>query len=142
MDTHKQQPAKPDITFRSDIEQLVDRFYDKVKADPVIGYIFTEIVQVDWPKHLPVMYNFWEFLLLQGKNYQGNPIEKHFDLHRLHPLTADHFDRWLMLFQGTVDDLFAGPVADDAKFRAYAIAETWKPKFTGGHGVQILKPTD
>jgi hemoglobin len=85
------------------------------------------------------MYDFWEFLLLQGKNYQGNPIEKHFELHARHPLTAEHFDRWLALFQETVDSLFAGPVADDAKFRAMVIAETWKPKFTGGHGIGMPK---
>lgn len=131
--------AKNDIQFRSDIELLIDQFYDQVKSDAVIGYIFNDIAQVDWPKHLPVMYDFWEFLLLQGKNYQGNPIEKHFELHARHPLTAEHFDRWLALFQEAVDALFAGPVADDAKFRAMVIAETWKPKFTGGHGIGMPK---
>jgi hemoglobin len=85
------------------------------------------------------MCDFWEFLLLQGKNYQGNPIQKHFELHAKHPITAEHFDRWLHLFQTTVDALFAGPVADDAKFRAMVIAETWKPKFTGGHGIGLPK---
>lgn len=129
----------PDIRFRSDIEQLIDNFYDKVKADPVIGYIFNDIAKVNWAKHLPVMCDFWEFLLLQGKNYQGNPIQKHFDLHAQHPITAAHFDRWLLLFQSAVDDLFAGPVADDAKFRAMVIAETWKPKFSGEHGIQLPK---
>jgi len=128
---------KNDIRFRSDIELLIGRFYDKVQADPVIGYIFNDIAQVDWPKHLPVMCDFWEFLLLQGKNYQGNPIEKHLALHAKHPLTAEHFDRWLELFQKTVEELFAGPVADDARFRAMVIAETWKPKFTGGHGIGL-----
>lgn len=126
---------KPDISTRADIEHLIDTFYDRVKADPVIGYIFNDIARVDWPRHLPVMYDFWEFLLLGGKHYLGNPIQKHFDLHAKHPLTAEHFDRWLELFQTAVDDLFAGPTADDAKFRAYSIAETWKPKFTGGHGL-------
>lgn len=128
---------QPDIRFRTDIEHLIDTFYERVKADPVIGYIFNDIAQVDWPKHLPVMCDFWEFLLLQGKNYQGNPIQKHLDLHVQHPLTAEHFDRWLLLFQTAVDDLFTGPVADDAKFRAMVIAETWKPKFSGGLGIQL-----
>lgn len=128
---------KPDIVFRADIERLINTFYDKVKADPVIGYIFNDIAHVDWPKHLPVMYDFWEFLLLGGTRYQGNPIQKHFDLHATHPLTAEHFDRWLLLFQTSVDELFAGTVAEDAKFRAFAISETWKPKFTGGHGIGL-----
>ena len=130
---------KPDIAFRTDIEHLINTFYDKVQADPVIGYIFNDVARVDWPKHLPVMYNFWEFLLLGGAHYQGNPIQKHIDLHAVHPLTAEHFDRWLLLFQTAVDELFAGPVADDAKFRAFVISETWKPKFTGGHGIGLPK---
>jgi len=130
---------KPDITHRSDIKRLIDTFYEKVKADSVIGYIFNDIAHVDWPKHLPVMYDFWEFLLLSGKNYTGNPIQKHFDLHDKHPLTAEHFDRWLLLFQTTVEELFSGPVADEAKNRAAAIAGVWKPKFVhlGGIGKLI-----
>lgn len=122
---------KHDIAFREDIERLINEFYERVKADPVIGYIFNDIARVDWPKHLPVMYDFWEFLLLDGRRYQGNPIQKHLDLHTQHALRAEHFERWLLLFQTTVDDLFAGPKADDAKFRAFAITETWKPKFMG-----------
>lgn len=129
---------KPDIQHRGDIERLIDTFYDKVKADPVIGYIFNDIARVDWPKHLPIMYDFWEFLLLNGKNYHGNPIEKHFSLHAQHPLTAAHFDRWLELFQATVDELFSGAVADDAKSRAAAIAGVWKPKFVNPGGIGKL----
>ena len=120
-----------DITTRADIERLIDTFYERVKADPLIGYIFNEVARVDWAHHLPIMYDFWEFLLLSGENYRGNPIQKHFDLHAKHALRPEHFDRWLALFQATVDELFAGRRADDAKFRAYAIAETWKPKFSG-----------
>ncbi|MFN0015851.1 MAG: group III truncated hemoglobin [Saprospiraceae bacterium] len=131
---------KPDITHRADIERLINVFYEKVQADTLLGPVFNDVANVDWPRHLPVMYNFWEFLLLGGTQYQGNPIQKHVDLHALHPLKAEHFDRWLLLFQSTVDELYVGPVAADAKFRAYAISETWKPKFTGGHGIRL--PSD
>ena len=121
-----------DITNASDIKTLIDHFYEKVQQDDVIGYIFNDIAQVNWSAHLPVMYAFWEFLLLGSPDgYRGNPIQKHFDLHRKHPLTVAHFDRWVSLFQSSVDDLFAGPTAEAAKFRGYAIAETWKPKFDG-----------
>ncbi|MCB0573263.1 MAG: group III truncated hemoglobin, partial [Saprospiraceae bacterium] len=71
----------PDITTPKDIKTLIDAFYTKVKADEVIGYIFNEVAQVDWAHHLPVMYGFWEFLLLDNANaYRGNPIQKHVDL--------------------------------------------------------------
>jgi len=123
---------KPDISTPADIRALIDTFYEKVQADDVIGYIFNDIAQVDWPHHLPIMYKFWEFLLLGTQDaYRGNPIQKHYDLHAKHPLKIEHFDRWVKLFQGTVDELFEGAGADNAKFRAFAIAETWKPKFDG-----------
>lgn len=124
--------TKPDITNASDVKQLIDLFYEKVRADEVIGYIFNEVAQVDWTHHLPIMYAFWEFLLLDNADaYRGNPIQKHLDLHQKHRLKAEHFDRWLALFQASVDELFEGPSAENAKFRAYAISETWKPKFDG-----------
>lgn len=123
---------KEDIRNAADIKNLIDTFYEKVQSDDVIGYIFNDVAKVDWPSHLPKMYAFWEFLLLGTPDaYRGNPIQKHFELHAKHPLKIEHFDRWLALFQGTVDELFEGKGADDAKFRAYAIAETWKPKFDG-----------
>jgi hemoglobin len=128
---------KPDISTSADIRILIDTFYEKVQTDVVIGYIFNEIAHVNWAHHLPIMYAFWEFLLLDTPDaYRGNPIQKHLDLHQKIPLKAEYFDRWLSLFQTTVDELFEGPMADNAKFRAFAISETWKPKFDGPFAVK------
>jgi hemoglobin len=121
---------KTDIATSEDIKTLVDSFYEKVQADDVIGYIFNDIVNVDWPHHLPRMYAFWEFLLLGNDTYRGNPMEVHQKLHQIVPLTEVHFTRWLHLFHQTVDDLFEGLVAEDAKNRSSLIVSTWKPKFT------------
>lgn len=128
---------KPDITTQADIRQLIDLFYEKVKEDATIGFIFNDIAHVDWAHHLPKMYAFWEFLLLGTPDaYRGNPIQKHLDLHQKIPLKAAYFDQWLALFQSTVDELFEGPGAENAKFRAFAISETWKPKFDGPFAVE------
>jgi len=120
---------KTDISTSADIRTLIDSFYEKVKADEVIGYIFNDIAKVDWPHHLPRMYAFWEFLLLGKDTYQGNPMEVHQKLNRIVPLTEEHFDRWLKLFHDTVDEHFQGLVAQDAKTRSSLIVLTWKPKF-------------
>jgi hemoglobin len=120
-----------DISDPQDIKTLIDTFYGTVTQDDLLGPVFNGVAQVDWAHHLPVMYAFWEFLLLGGKNYTGNPIEKHHALHRQVPLKKELFDRWVAIFQQTVDAHFSGPVADTAKFKAFAIAETWKPKFDG-----------
>ena len=95
---------KPDISTSEDIRTLIDAFYEKVKDDDVIGFIFNDIAKVDWPKHLPRMYAFWEFLLLGQDTYKGNPMEVHQKLHNNLKLTDAHFTRWLQLFHATVDE--------------------------------------
>ena len=40
---------KKDIEAKGDIKILVDHFYARVVEDPVIGYIFTETIKVNWP---------------------------------------------------------------------------------------------
>lgn len=114
---------KHDIESRQDIEVLVDTFYEKVKADDIIGHFFTEVVRVDWQNHLPVMYNFWENIVFNTGTFIGNPMQKHFALHKLRPLTALHFQRWLDLFSETVDELYVGEKAAQVKERAAGIAK-------------------
>ena len=113
---------KKDIENKQDIEKLVNSFYDKVKQDALIGFIFTDIVRVDWERHLPVMYDFWENSLFYTGNYTGNPMEIHRHLQKLIPLTAEHFTQWTHLFTSTVDELFTGEKATLAKQRAISIA--------------------
>lgn len=107
-----------DINNRQDVEQLVNTFYDKVKADTTIGHIFQTIIGDDWSHHLPVMYSFWETVLFGKAGYVGNPIKKHIDLDKQIPLEKAHYDRWQALWNETVDTLFTGPIADDAKYKA------------------------
>ena len=118
-----------DIETVEDIRLLIDSFYLKVRSDDLIGYIFNDIAQVNWEHHLPKMYAFWEFLLLGGESYQGNPMEPHRRLHEKVPLTRNFFDRWISLFFQTVDENFSGINAEEAKNKAMLIAQTWIPKF-------------
>ena len=89
---------KTEIATKKDIQLLVDTFYDKVKIDATIGFFFTEVVQVNWEKHLPKMYEFWENIAFSTGNYKGNPIELHKAIHILHTMTQNHFDHWLKIF--------------------------------------------
>jgi len=81
-----------DISTRAHIEILIDEFYKKVIADPVIGFIFTDVVKLSWEKHIPVMYSFWESMLLGENTYKGNPMVKHIELDKLVTLTPEHFN--------------------------------------------------
>lgn len=113
---------KKDIQNRDDIVLLVNTFYDRVRSNPVIGHIFNDIAKVDWEHHLPKMYSFWASLLLHEHSFSGNPMQKHIALSTITTLDESKFKEWLTLFFDTVDTLFEGSVADDAKTRAENIA--------------------
>ncbi|UTW61600.1 group III truncated hemoglobin [bacterium SCSIO 12741] len=117
-----------DIEKREDIELLVDTFYQKVIKDPVIGYLFNEVVPLNWELHIPKMYDFWESVLLDSQNYRGNPMKAHLDLHVKEALKKEHFDQWLVLFDQTLKELFSGPKADLALVRAQSIATVIQAK--------------
>jgi hemoglobin len=114
---------KKDIDSFDDVKLLVDSFYDQVKPDAIIGYIFNDIAQVDWEKHLPRMYSFWASMLLGESTFNGDPMSKHIQLHKQTPLTQTHFDRWLHLWTSTLDQHFEGKKADEAKARGKSIAD-------------------
>lgn len=111
-----------DIETRADIEQFIKAFYEKVKTDPVIGIIFTKIVQMDWDHHIPVIVDFWESILLDNPVYKRNAMAVHYDLNKKYPLQKEHFDTWLAIFSQTIDNMFSGPVTQLAKKRAGDIA--------------------
>ena len=117
-----------DISTRQDIELLVNEFYNKIKKDELIGFVFTDVAKVNWEKHLPVMYDFFENMLFYAGSYNGNPMELHKHINRLYPLTAKHFDQWYNMFSTTVDELFTGTTADLAKQRAKSIATVMRIK--------------
>ena len=119
---------KKNIESTKDIELLVDAFYSKIRKDELIGYIFTDIANVNWEKHLPVMCKFFENMLFYTGSYTGNPMELHKHINRLFPLTEAHFERWILLFTETVDKLFEGEKASLAKQRAKSIAAVMQIK--------------
>ena len=127
-----------DIESRIDIETLMTSFYEKVRQDQTIGFIFNEVVDMDWPHHIPVIVDFWETILLDNPVYKKNAMEVHYDLNKKIPLQKEHFDSWLHLFNSTVDELFEGKIASLAKTRAKGIADVMLLKMSNmnnGHAV-------
>jgi hemoglobin len=112
-----------DIASRSDIARMVDAFYESVRADAILGPIFDDVAHTDWAAHLPKMYDFWETVLFgTATGFRGNPLAVHLALSTRVPLGEREFGRWIQLFHHTIDALFAGAVAEDAKARAVRIA--------------------
>jgi hemoglobin len=111
-----------DITERADIEKLISIFYETMLKDPLLGTIFTDVAKINLEEHLPILCDFWESILFHNAKYKGNPMEVHIWLHEKFPLRQPHFNRWLELFDHTVDQLFEGEKAELAKQRAHSIA--------------------
>lgn len=111
-----------DIETRADVERLVDTFYDRIREDDLLGPIFNDVARVDWARHLPKMYAFWDAMLFGSHGFEGNPLAVHVALARRVPIGMREFSRWLELFYANIDSLFAGPRALVAKDRATRIA--------------------
>lgn len=123
--------SPPDLESRADIERLVNSFYDRVRRDDLIGFIFDEVAGVDWSAHLPKMYAFWETVLFQSGGYRGNPLAAHAKLVPQTDMGREQFDRWLSLFEATVDDLFAGDRASHLKRCAEDMANVIYSRING-----------
>lgn len=116
------------------IARLVDGFYDRVRADPLIGPVFNDRIS-DWGPHLEQMRLFWSSVALMSGAYHGRPMPKHLPL----PVDARHFDRWLELFETTARDLCPPVAADHFIERARRIAESLELGIAGANGVLLGK---
>ena len=124
-----------DIENRQDIEIVVNSFYDKVRHDDTISFMFDH---VNWDKHLPLMYDFWDNVLFYTGNYTGNPMAKHQMAHNRNPMTTAHFETWLFLFNNTVNEIFKGKNAILLKERAKSIATIMQMKIIGNE-ISMIK---
>lgn len=116
--------TKKEILSLNEIKLLVNTFYDKVREDDLLKDIFNDVIQDKWPIHLEKMYRFWQTVLLEEHTYNGSPFAPHANL----PVTKTHFNRWLLLFNATIDELFTGEKVDEAKWRANKMAEIFQLK--------------
>jgi hemoglobin len=85
------------------IRELVYAFYDRVRADALLGPAFEQKLAGRWDEHLPKMCVFWGSLVLGAKQYRGNVQQAHMPLAGLEPR---HFSRWLFLFLDTVESRY------------------------------------
>src|SRR6201996_3104201 len=119
------QSARHDIENRDDCERLVRAFYGRALTDPVIGFIFVDVAQLDLEGHVPRIASFWETILLGAQSYGGGAFRPHALLNMKESLRAGHFERWLWLWRTTVDELFAGERAELAKTHAERVARAF-----------------
>lgn len=111
--------SKSDIKTRNDVYLLVSSFYKKVRKDNVLGPFFNNLIE-DWDAHLEKLTSFWESSLFLQTRYYGDPLEAHVkvDKENNNSITEMHFGLWLNLWFQTIDELFEGDYAENAKRRA------------------------
>lgn len=117
-----------DVTTREDVELLVRSFYEKVRKNKTLGYIFDDVIKIDWEHHIPILVDFWETILLDTNSYTRNAMAEHFKVNQKIRLEPVHFSTWLYLFDSTIDELFSGEKASLAKKRAHSIAQIMQLK--------------
>lgn len=117
-----------DIATRADCEHLVRAFYERAFVDELLGPVFADVARLDLESHVPRIASFWETVLLGARSYGGGAFIPHYELDQLTPLTSELFARWVQLWSATVDERFAGPVADDAKRRAELVASAFSQR--------------
>jgi len=118
-----------DIANRNDIYNLVKQFYIKLLNDVVLKHFFEDLnTDEKLEKHLQILVNFWEQQLFYTGTYKRNALKPHLDLHHKKPFAKKHFDQWLNLFNETVDQLYDGIKAHQAKVKAQSIATVMQIK--------------
>ncbi|HEX6166397.1 MAG TPA: group III truncated hemoglobin [Acidimicrobiales bacterium] len=133
--------ARPDLDTRERIAEMVRDFYRQVAMDDLLGPVFAG-EHVDWSVHLPKLVDFWAWQLLGQRGYEGNPLRAHAPVHARTPFGPELYERWLDLFEATVDAGYAGPVAEVAKGRARRMAGALRRLLDGEHapGSASLEP--
>jgi hemoglobin len=108
------------------VRLVVQRFYQAAIPDPLLGPVF-HAAGIDWSTHIPLLFQFWEHQLLGPAGYSGNVVSAHADVWARAPFGPTEIERWVELFEETVDEYFAGPVAERAKQRAREVAAAIGP---------------
>jgi truncated hemoglobin YjbI/tellurite resistance-related uncharacterized protein len=113
---------QPDAELTEDrLTELVERFYGRVRQDPLIGPVFNDAVG-DWPHHLDKLAHFWSSVMLSTGRYKGNPVAEH--LKHIDQITPEMFERWLALWRETTDEQLPGEAAAQLQVKADRIAES------------------
>ena len=110
-----------EIKNEADVHELVQTFYQKVLVDEVLAPFFKNL---NFEEHLPKMEFFWRFVLLDEPGYTTSVTDKHMHMR----LKEEHFKRWILLFNQTLDELFIGEKVELAKQRAAIIGWTIQSK--------------
>lgn len=123
-----------DLDTPDEIFEMVTRQYvDVVQDDLLDPYFNFGPGFTDWDAHIGNVSDFWNHVLLYAPDYDIDVIERHRPIHQTKDFYPELFDRWLQIFEDTVDGGWTGPIASRAKKRATGMAWAMAQRFLG-HG--------
>jgi hemoglobin len=120
--------------------RLVGRFYERVRADSLLGPVFDGAIG-DWPGHLDKLQAFWSSVVLTSGRYKGRPMAAH--LRHADAVTPERFQRWLGLWRETAAELLAPEAAAAIQEKAERIAQSLQLGIalaTGAHPLATSRP--
>ncbi|MFV0495851.1 group III truncated hemoglobin [Mycobacterium sp.] len=123
--------ALTDLTDRADVEALLRRFYGKAFVDDVLAEPFADLRAKGLESHIPIMADFWTTVLFRAGLYKGSAMDAHRPVHERTELSGRHFVRWLTMWKSTVEEMFEGPAAEQAKIQGARIAWAMHRRLTG-----------
>lgn len=127
-----------DLADRADVEELLRRFYGQVLVDDLLAEPFSTVREVTGlDAHIPVMADFWETMLFPVRRYRGRVQDVHGRVNDRTALSSPHFIRWLTTWYDTVDEMYAGPLAERAKRQAARIAWSMHRALTGSDAADL-----
>ncbi len=133
----ERRPVHPTIDA-TQISELVDQFYTKIRADERLGLLFAEGMERDWPEHLDRMKSFWRSVLLRTGEYKGKPVPAHL---KIDGIEVTDFQLWLRLFVETANEKFAPEVAGLVESAALRIATSlWLSRATDPFALPLEWP--
>lgn len=104
-----------------DLRRLVAAFYARIRQDAELGPIFNDAIK-DWPEHLEKLTDFWSSVMLTTGRYKGRPVPAH--VKHADRITPALFERWLMLWAQTTNELMTQEAALALQAKAARIAES------------------
>jgi hemoglobin len=119
-----------DIETREDILLIMNEFYKKLLADETLNYFFTKITNVDkhLEAHFEILATFWEQSLFLKGGYSNNMFQIHKNVHEKSPIKKEHYERWLLHLNNSIDENFKGKYAEQMKTNALSMATVMQIK--------------
>jgi hemoglobin len=115
-------PARLPMPPREEVRGFVKSFYGEVLLDEQLGSIFQRVVGAsdeEWGTHYETLTDFWLAVVFDGPAFRGNPMVKHA---AVKDIAAEHFERWLQIFERVARDYWPHQVAALFELRARQIS--------------------